>query len=201
MVRAKQDAQVGGLAQSHTSAQSTAALASTKVTPDPRAGRWMLSQAMESTAHGASSPPSSWAEGEGRPIAIRHHLLGGGGGVRNLQVRQWSSEQGRALFKVVTQPDFQAALISPRAFHCGPQGGKQGSEALCRWMKTAPSVLHSAGWESGEQLVSKVPRLPGCVWAGWGMRCPECWEAWGLRRCFLQSPWGRSQAADTHLRP
>lgn len=87
---------------------------------------------------------------------------------------------------------------------------KQGSEASGRWIETPQSVPCSAVTGIGRQLLSKVPGLQACAWAQWwgggGAGC--CWwwdrgtkEAWGLKRCFPQSPWGRNQVADPHLRP
>ena len=126
MESARLDVQGGGLAQSCTQqmlGHSGSAFTEVSLTHGPGGGRFPWRWTAQPA--GVSSLPSSWAEGEGRPTAMRHHRWAG-----MLQVRQWSSEQGRLLFKI-TQPDFQPALSDfPRGVSLGPWGRQAGLRGI-----------------------------------------------------------------------
>ena len=181
--------------------QLMAALVFTKVNPGPLPGGGGFPWQWRDSPRLSSPPPSSGAEGRGRPRASGPHRWAGAGRGGTLQGSRHCSEQDRASSKV-TQPH------CPPALHSGPRGRQAGLGGVWKVDRNTPIGPLFGSNGNRTTAVVKGPRAPGvCAGTtGGGGRCCRWWdrgtkEAWGLKRCFPQSPWGRNQVADPHLRP
>ena len=134
--------------------QLMAALVFTKVNPGALPGGGGFPWQWRDTPRLSSPPPSSGAEGRGRPRASGPHRWAGAGRGGTLQGSRHCSEQDRASSKV-TQPH------CPPALHSGPRGRQAGLGGVWKVDRNTPIGPLFGSNRNRTTAVVKGPRAPG----------------------------------------